>query len=380
MATDSANKAAARAGSVARGWRDSFAVEVSGLGSMHFQSTVRPTSDEQSRLRFKISHPSRKNKNAARVGHPAVYSTSRMIRIFGTVFAGLLGLAFGSFLNVCLSRWPAGESIVRPRSHCRSCNRTLAWWENVPLVSWLALRGRCRSCRAWIGWRYPLVELAVGVLWAVQAWRFLSLALDPELYTHHLPLRDIYEAFGVMVGNMILYWLLVALAYLDAENLWLSNSITLPGTALGFAWVSLAPALQKLDPSYYTKITTALQIETIVIGELISILTAAGLILLIRWLYWLIRRREGIGLGDAKLMAMLAAWLGLPGALLAFGLGVVLGALVAVVLLAIPAARAQSGSWALKKLPLGTFLCAGGIVSSLWGQPIIAAYLRWAGF
>jgi leader peptidase (prepilin peptidase)/N-methyltransferase len=114
--------------------------------------------------------------------------------------------------------------------------------------------------------------------------------------------------------------------------------------------------------------------------RLLSILAAAGLILLIRWLYWLIRRREGIGLGDAKLMALLAAWLGLPGALLAFGLGVVLGALVAVVLLAIPAARTGTSSWALKKLPLGTFLCVGGIVSSLWGQPIIAAYRGWAGF
>src|ERR1039458_5482123 len=68
-----------------------------------------------------------------------------MIRILGTIFAGLLGLAFGSFLNVCLSRWPAGESVVKPRSHCRQCNRTLTWWENVPLISWLALRGRCRT-------------------------------------------------------------------------------------------------------------------------------------------------------------------------------------------------------------------------------------------
>ena len=92
-----------------------------------------------------------------------------MIRILGTIFAGLLGLAFGSFLNVCLSRWPAGESIIRPRSHCRQCSRTLAWWENVPLISWLALRGRCRTCRAWIGWRYPLVELAVGLLWVYRS-------------------------------------------------------------------------------------------------------------------------------------------------------------------------------------------------------------------
>jgi leader peptidase (prepilin peptidase)/N-methyltransferase len=114
--------------------------------------------------------------------------------------------------------------------------------------------------------------------------------------------------------------------------------------------------------------------------RLLAILTAAALILLIRWLYWLIRRREGMGLGDAKLMAMLAAWLGLPGALLAFGLGAVLGALVAVILLVIPSARLDKKAWTARKLPLGTFLCIGGIVSALWGEPMIAAYLRWAGF
>ena len=78
-----------------------------------------------------------------------------MIRILGTIFAGLFGLAFGSFLNVCLSRWPVGESIVRPRSHCRDCDHTLEWFENIPLVSYLRLRGRCRVCFALIGWRYP---------------------------------------------------------------------------------------------------------------------------------------------------------------------------------------------------------------------------------
>jgi leader peptidase (prepilin peptidase)/N-methyltransferase len=112
----------------------------------------------------------------------------------------------------------------------------------------------------------------------------------------------------------------------------------------------------------------------------LEILAAAGIILLIRWLYKLIRHREGLGLGDAKLMALLAAWLGLPGALLAFALGAILGAFAGLALLAVPSARTNSQSWATSKLPLGTFLCIGGVVSSLWGQPIIAAYLRWAGF
>src|ERR1039458_7193393 len=150
----------------------------------------------------------------------AVYSISSMIRIVGTVFAAPLGLAFGSFLNVYLSRWPEGESIVHPRSHCRSCGRTLAWWENVPLVSWLALRGRCRSCGASVSWRYPLVELAVGGIWATAAWKFLS---DVPLLTS-TTIRSMEGAVALMAFQ----WLLVALAVLDAEHQWLSNFLTLP--------------------------------------------------------------------------------------------------------------------------------------------------------
>jgi leader peptidase (prepilin peptidase)/N-methyltransferase len=294
-----------------------------------------------------------------------------MIRILGTIFAALLGLAFGSFLNVCLSRWPEDESIVQPRSHCRSCSHTLSWWENIPLFSWLLLRGRCRGCHTWIGWRYPLVELAVGVLWAVPAWQFFGVVPAPETSA-----IVFYFGLATVAGKMAFYWLLVALAVLDAENLWLPNWITLPGTALGFVLAVV--------PAYFGRplpaIAAAPRPTTGALNNLLAIAAAAGLILLIRWVYWLFRHQEGIGLGDAKLMALLAAWLGLPQALLAFGLAVLLGALAAVVLLALPAARRESETWALSKLPLGTFLCLGGIFSSLWGEPVLAAYLRWAGF
>jgi leader peptidase (prepilin peptidase)/N-methyltransferase len=295
-----------------------------------------------------------------------------MIRILGTICAGLLGLAFGSFLNVCLSRWPDGESIVQPRSHCRNCDHTLAWWENIPLVSWLALCGRCRNCRAWIGWRYLLVELAVGGLWATQIWECL-----PWVFSLETP--AVFAAIHIesAVGQMIFCWLVVALAALDAEHLWLPDWLTYPGVAFGLCNTLLNAYLRS---HVYNNDTVGSGPLHEGLSALVGILAAAGLILLIRWVYWLVRRREGIGLGDAKLMALLAAWLGLPGALLAFALGVVLGALAAVVLLALPAARRSEGGWAAQKLPLGTFLCVGGIVSSLWGQPMIAAYLRWAGF
>ena len=293
-----------------------------------------------------------------------------MVRVFGTIFAGLLGLAFGSFLNVCLSRWPVDESIVSPRSHCRGCGRTLAWWENVPVVSWLALRGRCRSCGAWISWRYPLVELAVAAAWFLIAWRFLDFALDLTATT--LP----FELLRV-IGRMILCWLLIALAAFDAADLWLPDRLTWPGIAIGFLYsLILLPFLGTFALAHFG---SNVYIQA-AIASLLGILAAAGLVLLIRWIYRLIRRREGIGLGDAKLMAMLAAWLGFQGALLSFAIGVVLGAIVALVVLLLPSTRKDHEGWAVTKLPLGTFLCVGGIVSSFWGEQMIDAYRRWAGF
>ncbi len=292
-----------------------------------------------------------------------------MIRILATIFAGLLGLAFGSFLNLCLSRWPAGESVVTPRSHCRSCNHTLSWWENLPLASWLALRGRCRGCRASIGWRYPLVDLAVGGLWALECWRSFDSASFPGSIDFHIS----FAAAGA-VANMILDWILVALAVFDAEQLWLPDWITLPGIALGFLFRVLLVALPGSSSSLAETLPLAVG------RRLLAIVLAAGLILLIRWIYWLIRRREGIGLGDAKLMALLAAWLGFWGALLSFSLGVLLGAAIALIVLAAPRAQPETQAWGLRRLPLGTFLCIGGVISSLWGSQILAAWLRWGGF
>jgi leader peptidase (prepilin peptidase) / N-methyltransferase len=290
-----------------------------------------------------------------------------MIRTLATIFAGLLGLAFGSFLNVCVSRWPQGESIVSPRSHCRSCGRMLKWWENVPLLSWIALRGRCRTCGVWIGLRYPIVELSVGVVWAYICWRLLGGLLADGSGGARLS----FESATLLVA---LDWVLIWLAALDFEHYWIPDVITVPCIVLGVLFDVL------FEGSFGWTFVLS-RIRWTVIGErLLGVLAAAALILLIRWLYWLIRRREGIGLGDAKLMAMLAAWLGLQGALVAFALGVTLGALTALAVLIAKPQNRQEGGWATMKAPLGTFLCIGGIVSGLWGTRIIDAYMRWAGF
>lgn len=286
------------------------------------------------------------------------------MQILGTILAGLLGLAFGSFLNVVLSRWPAGESVVTPRSHCRACGRTLTWWENVPVVSWLALGGKCRTCGVRIGVRYVVVEAMLGVLWALLAWRFF----------HVIHWRGSYFDISIAstAGRMALCWMLIALAVLDAEYFWLPDRLTVPGTVVGLV---LTTVLSPLDRSWWLQAETARMAAW---DALVAVVLGFVLVLVIRWIYWIVRHKEGLGLGDAKLMAMLAAWLGLPGALLAFFLGVVMGALVAVGMLFVP--RLRNDAWGAQRLPLGTFLCIGGIISILWGNSIIHAYLRWAGF
>jgi leader peptidase (prepilin peptidase)/N-methyltransferase len=293
-----------------------------------------------------------------------------------TILAGLLGLAFGSFLNVCLTRWPAGESVVKPRSHCRACERTLAWWENIPLVSWLALRGRCRTCGTAISIRYPMVELAVGALWATTVFQTIHHFQNAQAGLPY-PIASfsalyLLQSATTIGAKMLLIWLLVGLAALDAERFWLPDIVTVPAILLGVAVSTFR------GDSLFESPNPSAPILLRLLNLAFAILVAAGIILLIRWIYWLIRRREGIGLGDAKLMALLAAWLGLPGALLSFVMGVVLGALAGVAILGMPKLR-HAKSPGLTRLPLGTFLCIGGIAATLWGPQILAGYLRWSG-
>ena len=321
-----------------------------------------------------------------------VYSSSLMIRLVVTGFAALLGLAFGSFLNVCLTRWPEEESIVKPRSHCRQCGRTLAWWENVPVASWLALRGRCRTCKTWIGWRYPLVELAVGGLWALSVWVQLnSLHVLLELWKAHglsnLLFDPIVASLTLLsvLGQMLFYWLLIALAILDAEHLWLPNWLTLPGAAAGLiVYIANLVLLVRIDAISGFPLTSGIEgipygVYGVLLRRLGGIAIAAAIVLVIRWTYWLFRKQEGMGLGDAKLMAMMAAWLGLPSAVLSFVLAVCAAAAFSLVILALPKARRGAKSWASTALPFGTFLCVAGVAAALWGGRMIDAYLRWSG-
>jgi leader peptidase (prepilin peptidase) / N-methyltransferase len=295
-----------------------------------------------------------------------------MILIYSTLFAGVAGLAFGSFLNVCVSRWPDEESVIRPASNCERCERTLKWWENIPVLSWLALGGRCRTCKAPIGWRHPIVELTVGGLWAYTVWQALMQS----------PQRDFVELSYTAVLNavalLIFEWLLVGLAALDAENLWLPDRLIFPGLLLSLLLSFARPALD----TYYIsggfdewKHRTGVSLAQLFLGIVIP----AGIMLVIRFGYRVFRNKDGIGAGDVKLIAMLGGWLGVKVALLAFGLGVLSAAAYGMLLLMNPTMRGKGDSWLEEKLPFGTFLALGGIVGGLWGVQLIALYARWTG-
>lgn len=286
------------------------------------------------------------------------------MRWMGAVFCGLLGLAFGSFLNVCLSRLPEGESIVTPRSHCRDCEHVLSWWENLPLASWIFLRGRCRNCQSWIGVRYPLVELAVGLLWA-GCWMEFS----KDLLNSDFPFVA-YQAAARLCSYALLCLILVALATLDAESFWLPDWITLPGILLGVIFRALLYQFRDHYPpvALYDTIS-APRWKDFAFDITIAIVASSGLVLVIRLVYWLVRRKEGMGLGDAKLMGMLAAWLGLSASLECFALAILGATATAILWLAAVFIRHrthEAGGWANMPLPLGTFLCVAGLSEIFW--------------
>lgn len=292
-----------------------------------------------------------------------------MLLGLSTLFVGLLGLAFGSFLNVCISRWPEDKSVIKPPSYCPGCNRTLAWWENIPAISWLMLRGRCRTCHASIGWRHLIVELAVGVLWAFATWQ--SLSASPYRNFESLS----YIALLNLGFQLIFLWLLVGLAALDIENLWLPDRLVWPGIFLGLL---LHLGRATIDTYDIHGGFAEWKHRSAVAGShwFVGCAIAAGLLLIIRFLYKLIRNQEGMGMGDVKLMGMLGGWMGARIALFVFVVALVSAAIVGLILRTDPARRE---TWAQMEFPFGAFLAMGGIVAAFWGTPIVTAYMKWAG-
>jgi leader peptidase (prepilin peptidase)/N-methyltransferase len=301
--------------------------------------------------------------------------------------AFLLGLLFGSFLNVCISRLPEHRSVVKPRSHCPRCLATIRWYDNVPLLSWVLLAAKCRSCKGAIPWRYPAVELATGLWFLLPAARMFRVAQAQRYWDFGKPVvGDLVSHYLAAVALAILGFLLIGLLVMDWQTHTLPDAFTLTGIGIGFFIVCVQAIFLPsgtydihLNPQSQMRMSSPGSFasqgnvfltgpEHLVFGRLLAICAAAAIPWIVRALYKALRHREGLGLGDVKLMAMIAAFLGFAPAMLAFFVGVILAAAYGVALLA--RRRATSSS----QIPLGTFLCIGGLLAALFAEPMMAWY------
>jgi len=245
------------------------------------------------------------------------------------LLAGVIGLMVGSFLNVCIHRLPRRESVVWPGSRCGACGRTLRWFENVPVVSWLALGGRCRTCKAAISRTYPAVEAATALLFAGG---YLVYGFQP-----------------LLLVRLTLASMLVVLFVIDFRHRILPDRLTLPGIALGLAAsVVLPPGL-----------------ASAVLGTLLG----GGLLWAIAEGYFRLRGREGLGFGDVKMLAMIGAFLGWELTLLTLFVASLAGSAVGVALMASRRGSMESA------LPFGTFLAFGALVAATVGDPLVQWYV-----
>lgn len=246
-------------------------------------------------------------------------------------YLALMGSCLGSFLNVVIYRLPRGQSLVSPGSRCPQCGYALRWYDNLPVVSWTLLGGRCRQCHAPISAQYPMVEIITALLFVLVAW------LTP--------------VGPLLVSRLILVAILVALFGIDLKHQILPNSITLPGIIVGLLFSLITP------PGWQDALVGA------VLGAAILYGIAAA--------YYAVRREEGLGMGDVKMLAMVGAFLGWKAVLVTLVLSSFSGAAIGLALIA-----AQRGGMKLA-LPFGTFLALGALAAMLVGEPLIAWY---AGF
>jgi len=251
--------------------------------------------------------------------------------LFSSAF--LLGVIIGSFLNVCIRRLPAGESVVSPPSHCPQCGARIRSWDNIPLLSYLVLRGRCRACGTSIPLRYPVVEALTGGMLVLLVWRF--------------------DLSALLVVDGIFVAALLVVSFIDLDHQIIPDVISLPGIAVGllFSIAGWGPPLRT-------------SLAGVLLGGGILYAVAAG--------YQLLTGREGMGGGDIKLLAMIGAFLGWRGVLVTLVLGSFTGAVIGIGLMAVRGADSRV------PIPFGPFLALGALCALFFGDALIHWYLHFA--
>jgi leader peptidase (prepilin peptidase)/N-methyltransferase len=270
--------------------------------------------------------------------------------VIEALLAFVFGLLIGSFLNVCIHRWPRNRSVVKPRSHCVRCRKPIAWYDNIPLVSYLILGGRCRYCAARISLRYPLVEFFTALLFFYQV-----STLGPTLAAARM---------------CVFCAICLALVFCDLEKRILPDEFTLGGTALGLIFAAFVPRSEPGFVAIVYSLATGSEMPKWLWGPTESLLGAflpAFFLWFAGWLYERLRHREGLGLGDVKLVAMVGSFLGVFGALQTLVLGSIAGSLIGYSYI-----KLTHKDPASYELPFGTFLGAAALVVAVFGNRLLA--------
>jgi leader peptidase (prepilin peptidase)/N-methyltransferase len=254
------------------------------------------------------------------------------MNIIVNIILFLLGLSIGSFLNVCIYRIPRKEPLILSRSHCPKCGTSIRAFDNIPILSFILLGGRCRSCKERISWRYPMVELLTAIAFLFTYWHF---------------------GWGwEFVSKLILLLLLIIIFFIDLEHKIIPDVISLSGIGLGLVFSLLVKS-----------ITFWQSLLGLLVGGVLLYLTA----ILGDFLF----KKESMGGGDIKMAAMLGAFLGWQKFLLSFFVAVFLGAAVGVITMLFSPKVRQS-----KVIPFGPFLALGAAISIFWGEKLIQIYIR----
>ncbi|MGQ9618824.1 MAG: prepilin peptidase [Candidatus Aminicenantia bacterium] len=260
------------------------------------------------------------------------------MNLFEEIIVIILGLILGSFLNVLIYRIPRGLSIIKPGSSCPECKTPIKWYDNIPVLSFIILGGKCRVCKKPISFRYPIVEIITSIA--------LFLVYKKYLIS--------FQFFG----SVIFAFSLIVLAFIDLEHKILPDKITIPGFIF-FLFYSLS------NPYHFSNILSRKIIE--ILGGAI---VGGGSLIFIYLLYYLIRKEEGLGFGDIKMMLMVGVFLGIVKTILTLVVASILGSITGLII-AIVMKKGMKYA-----LPFGVFLSIGAFISLMWGNEIISFYWR----
>ncbi len=261
--------------------------------------------------------------------------------IFTYILSFIFGTVIGSFLNVCIYRLPKEESIVYPGSHCTLCNEPISFYNNIPILSYLFLRGKCSKCNSKISFRYPLVEILTGLLFLATVWSF-GLSIETLFY-------------------LIFISALIPITFIDLEHMIIPNVITYPGIIVGILYNAL-----KTDWNYSLELINNFSLgmqnfflllsEVPILDSIFGVILGGGILLLIAYVYEVVKKRQGMGMGDVKLLAMIGAFFGWEGVLFVIFLGSILGSVIGI---SIIIAKRGDLKYAL---PFGPFLSIAAVI------------------